>query len=181
MGHNLKVAVNLSLKQFIQKDLYMSVKNVLLETGMEPRHLELEITESTIMVDTENTRDILDKLSSLGITFAIDDFGTGFSSIGYLNRIPIDTIKIDKSFTQGIDTSEDSLSIVRSVIQLSRNLGIEVVAEGVENENHLRLLRELECDLAQGYYLSRPVPASEFEKLISGWNESFSLEIKSVK
>lgn len=181
MGYNLKVAVNLSLKQFIQKDLYMSVKNVLLETGMEPRHLELEITESTIMVDTENTRDILDKLSSLGITFAIDDFGTGFSSIGYLNRIPIDTIKIDKSFTQGIDTSEDSLSIVRSVIQLSRNLGIEVVAEGVENENHLRLLRELECDLAQGYYFSRPVPASEFEKLISGWNESFSLEIKSVK
>ncbi|QAR33913.1 EAL domain-containing protein [Geovibrio thiophilus] len=181
MGYDLKVAVNLSLKQFIQKDLYMSVKNVLSETGMEPKHLELEITESTIMVDTENTRDILDKLSSLGITFAIDDFGTGFSSIGYLTRIPIDTIKIDKSFTQGIDTSEDSLSIVRSVIQLSRNLGIEVVAEGVENETHLRLLRELECDLAQGYYFSKPVPAAEFEKLLAGWKDSFALEIKSAK
>jgi EAL domain-containing protein (putative c-di-GMP-specific phosphodiesterase class I) len=181
MGYKLKVAVNLSLKQFIQKDLFMSVRNVLQETGMEPKHLELEITESTIMVDTDNTMDILDKLSSLGISFAIDDFGTGFSSIGYLTRIPIDTIKIDKSFTQGIDTSEDSLSIVRSVIQLSSNLGIEVVAEGVENENHLRLLRELECDLAQGYYFSRPVPAEEFEKLLEGWQESFALEINSTK
>ncbi|MDX9802161.1 MAG: EAL domain-containing protein, partial [Spirochaetia bacterium] len=177
----LKVAVYLSLKQFIQKDLFMSVRNVLQETGMEPKHLELEITESTIMVDTDNTMDILDKLSSLGISFAIDDFGTGFSSIGYLTRIPIDTIKIDKSFTQGIDTSEDSLSIVRSVIQLSSNLGIEVVAEGVENEDHLRLLRELECDLAQGYYFSRPVPAGEFEKLLEGWEESFALEINSAK
>jgi EAL domain-containing protein (putative c-di-GMP-specific phosphodiesterase class I) len=175
------VAVYLSLKQFIQKDLFMSVRNVLQETGMEPKHLELEITESTIMVDTDNTMDILDKLSSLGISFAIDDFGTGFSSIGYLTRIPIDTIKIDKSFTQGIDTSEDSLSIVRSVIQLSSNLGIEVVAEGVENEDHLRLLRELECDLAQGYYFSRPVPAGEFEKLLEGWEESFALEINSAK
>jgi len=181
MGYKLKVAVNLSLKQFIQKDLFMSVRNVLQETGMEPKHLELEITESTIMVDTDNTMDILDKLSSLGISFAIDDFGTGFSSIGYLTRIPIDTIKIDKSFTQGIDTSEDSLSIVRSVIQLSSNLGIEVVAEGVENEDHLRLLRELECDLAQGYYFSRPVPAGEFEKLLEGWEESFALEINSTK
>lgn len=181
MGYELKVAVNLSLKQFIQKDLFMSVRNVLQETGMEPKHLELEITESTIMVDTDNTMDILDKLSSLGISFAIDDFGTGFSSIGYLTRIPIDTIKIDKSFTQGIDTSEDSLSIVRSVIQLSSNLGIEVVAEGVENEDHLRLLRELECDLAQGYYFSRPVPAEEFEKLLEGWQESFALEINSTK
>ncbi len=180
-GYDLKVAVNLSLKQFIQKDLYMSVRNVLQETGVDPEHLELEITESTIMVDTENTRDSLDKLSSLGISFAIDDFGTGFSSIGYLTRIPIDTIKIDKSFTQGIDSSEDSLSIVRSVIQLSRNLNIEVVAEGVENEVHLRLLREMECDLAQGYYFGRPVPAGEFEKLLEGWDENFSLEINSLK
>lgn len=178
MGYNLKVAVNLSLKQFIQKDLYMSVRNCLIETGVEPHHLELEITESTIMVDTENTRDILNRLSSLGISFAIDDFGTGFSSIGYLTRIPVDTIKIDKSFIQEIEKGEDALSVVRSVIQLSANLGLVVVAEGVENAEHLRLLRELECDMGQGYYFSRPVPADEFEKLMISWNEGFALEIK---
>jgi diguanylate cyclase (GGDEF)-like protein/PAS domain S-box-containing protein len=181
MGYNLKVAVNLSFKQFIQKDLYMSVRNCLIETGVEPHHLELEITESTIMVDTENTRDILNKLSSLGITFAIDDFGTGFSSIGYLTRIPVDTIKIDKSFIQDIEQSEDALSVVRSVIQLSANLGLTVVAEGVETETHLRLLRELHCDMGQGYYFSRPIPAAEFEKLLEDWEEGLVLEINNAE
>jgi diguanylate cyclase (GGDEF)-like protein/PAS domain S-box-containing protein len=179
MGYNLKVAVNLSLKQFIQKDLYSSVKSILTETGTNPEHVEMEITESTIMVDPENTKDILEKLSTLGISFAIDDFGTGFSSIGYLTKIPIDTVKIDKSFTLSIDTNKDSLSIVRTIIQLSQNLGIDVVAEGIENSAHLNLLRDMECGIGQGYYFSRPVPPDEFEEFLKNWDKETSLEIKT--
>ncbi|WP_022851842.1 EAL domain-containing protein [Limisalsivibrio acetivorans] len=175
----LNLAVNLSMKQFNQKDLYSSVKDVVDDIGIDPSMLEMEITESMIMEDPARTREILDKLHSVGLTFAIDDFGTGFSSIGYLTEIPIDTLKIDKSFIMNIENDEDSRAIVRTVVQLAHNLNISVVAEGVESAEHVRLLNEMECELAQGYFFSRPVPADEFEEFLSEWEKQVKVKVST--
>jgi EAL domain-containing protein (putative c-di-GMP-specific phosphodiesterase class I) len=156
-GHpEIRVAVNLSPRQFRQADLVETIRNILAETGSEARHLELEITESLAMHDPESSRKCLESLSALGIMLAIDDFGTGYSSLAYLKRFPIDHLKIDQSFVQGIPDDEDSNNIVRSIIALGQSLGLTIIAEGVETEAQRGFLQSAGCDEMQGYLHSRP-------------------------
>ena len=156
-GHSdICVAVNLSPRQFRQPDLVSKVEAILAETGANARQLQLEITESVAMQDPETSRRCLEALSALGISIAIDDFGTGYSSLAYLKRFPIDDLKIDQSFVQGIPSDDDDMNIVRSIIALGKSLGLRVVAEGVETEAQREFLRAAGCHEMQGFLHSRP-------------------------
>lgn len=153
-----KVSVNLSSILFMQPDWVKHIDRILLETGLERYHLNLELVESTLMDSTPATLEALEELRKSGINLDIDDFGTGYSSLSYLCRFPLDTIKIDRSFIMNL---EDNLEIVKAVIILAQNLGMQTVAEGVETLGQLDILRELGCDRVQGYFFSQPVPARE--------------------
>ncbi len=159
----VRVSVNLSARQFQQRDLIETVGLVLSSTGLEPQYLELEITESTAMADMDNTVGMLQRLSELGISIAIDDFGTGYSSLAYLKKFPIQQLKIDHSFVRDVPADADDSAIVRAVVTMAHGLGLRVTAEGVENERQLSFLREVGCDAVQGYYFREPAPASEIE------------------
>ncbi|WP_332854037.1 bifunctional diguanylate cyclase/phosphodiesterase [Duganella sp. S19_KUP01_CR8] len=162
----LRVAVNLSPRQFVQHTLVQSIADLLRETGMMPQLLELELTEGTVMSDVDSAIDILRDLKALGVHISIDDFGTGYSSLSYLRRFPIDVLKIDQSFVRELTMDADSASIVRAIVTLAHSLRLQVIAEGVENEAQLDFLRSEGCDLMQGYYYSRPINADEFEQLL---------------
>ena len=161
-GHELRIAVNLSVRSLRDLDLPGAVDRLLRTTGMDPGRLALELTETTIMSDPVRAMDVLEPLSDMGVRLSVDDFGTGYSSLTYLRRLPISEIKIDRSFIREMSQSENDAIIVRSTVELGRNLGFDVVAEGVEDERTLRLLGELGCGYAQGYYISPPVPATDF-------------------
>ncbi|MFZ6754326.1 bifunctional diguanylate cyclase/phosphodiesterase [Undibacterium sp. Dicai25W] len=163
---NLRVAVNLSPRQFTQKALAQSIADILQETELEPRFLELELTESMVMKDVDSAISILGKLKELGIHIAIDDFGTGYSSLSYLRRFPIDVLKIDQSFVNELTVNADAANIVVAIISLAHSLRLRVIAEGVETLEQLTYLRDRGCDEVQGYYFSRPVPANAFESLL---------------
>ncbi|MFB9241068.1 EAL domain-containing protein [Massilia antarctica] len=163
----LRMAVNLSARQFTGKDLLQSVGDALEESGLEARFLELELTESMVMSDVENTITILRMLKQLGVHLAIDDFGTGYSSLSYLSRFPLDVLKIDQSFVRDIAVGADAAAIVVSIISLAHSLRLKVIAEGVETAAQLAFLREHGCDEVQGYFFSRPVGALEFESLMA--------------
>ncbi len=160
----LKVAVNLSARQFKQQDIVKVVSNVLEQTGCRPEWLELEITESIIMENPEAAAQTLRKLSDMGVHLSIDDFGTGYSSLSYLKRFPIDALKIDKSFVRDITTDADDAAIAKAVIALAHSLKLKVIAEGVETAEQLDFLREQNCDQIQGYYLSRPLAVDQLEQ-----------------
>jgi diguanylate cyclase (GGDEF)-like protein len=162
----LRVAVNLSVRQLLQKDFAASVEAVLADTGLAPHLLELEITESTLMENAQDTLAALHRLHSLGVRLSIDDFGTGYSSLSYLKRFPVDIIKIDRSFVRDVPQDADDMAIVTAIIALAHSLRLEVVAEGVETEAQLAFLRGRNCDLMQGYHLSAAVPADQFAALI---------------
>ncbi len=162
----LKVTVNLSAKQFHDENLIKSIEIVLNETDLDPKHLELEITESSMMADVEKNVLTLKCLSSMGISLAIDDFGTGYSSLNYLMRFPINTLKIDSSFVNEIPGDNDAESIVQVIIAMARSLSLSVVAEGVETREQLDFLRKYNCDEIQGYYFSKPLPEERFEALL---------------
>jgi diguanylate cyclase (GGDEF)-like protein/PAS domain S-box-containing protein len=162
-GLRLAIAVNLSARNLVDGDFPDQVAGLLERWEIEPDLLEFEITESAMLTDPGRTRLILERLSSMGIRLSIDDFGTGYSSLAYLKRLPVNEIKVDRSFVMNMDEDEDDATIVRSTIDLGRNLGLDVVAEGVESEQVWERLRTLGCTAAQGYYLSRPVPASELQ------------------
>jgi diguanylate cyclase (GGDEF)-like protein/PAS domain S-box-containing protein len=162
-GLPLAVAVNLSARNLLDADFPTQVRDLLRRRELPGEMLVFEITESTMVSDPVRTRVVLEELAAMGIRLSIDDFGTGYSSLAYLKRLPVAQIKIDRSFVMTMDTDEDDATIVRSTIELGRNLGLEVVAEGVETEATLDRLRALGCTLAQGYHLSRPVPAEELE------------------
>jgi predicted signal transduction protein with EAL and GGDEF domain len=155
----LTMAVNLSAKQFAQPDLVSQVRQVLLDTGLAPPALKLEITESVIMSDAQRTSRLFDELKALGISLSIDDFGTGYSSLSYLRRFPLNTLKIDRSFISGMDTNRASRQIVETIMTLARNLGMEVVAEGAETAAQVEHLKTLGCEYAQGYFFSPPLDA----------------------
>lgn len=157
----LRIAVNLSARQLREISFVSALQNVLKETGVGPEGIEIEITESMLMSDTENAVSALKDLHNLGIHVAMDDFGTGYSSLSYLKRFPIDTIKIDGSFVADIADSQDGAEIIRTIISMGKTLNRQIVAEGVETEEQLALLREYECDVIQGYLLSRPLPGDE--------------------
>jgi diguanylate cyclase (GGDEF)-like protein len=165
-GHELHVSVNLTIPDLIDLDLPDRIAALLAETGARSEQLELEITESTILADPFRVRDVLNRLNEMGLRLAIDDFGTGYSSLAYLKRLPVQTIKIDRSFVMAMDESPNDATIVRSTIDLGRNLGLDIVAEGVETQNAWDALRDQGCTLAQGYFISRPVPAEELEALL---------------
>ena len=164
-GRPLFVSVNLSARQFAQADLVEDVAAVLLESGLDASALELEITESVLMDQSETGIRTLRRLRALGVRLVLDDFGTGYSSLSYLKHLPLDTIKIDRSFVAGIEEKADQ-SIVEAVVALAHGLGIGVVAEGIETERQAGRLLELGCDLGQGYLFSRPVPAAKTAGLL---------------
>jgi diguanylate cyclase (GGDEF)-like protein len=160
------IAVNLSARQFQERELVGQVKRALESTGLEARFLELEITESVAMHSAENTLRTLTELKALGVRISIDDFGTGYSSLAYLKRFPIDTLKIDQSFVSDIGTNAEDSAIASAVIAMAHGLGLRVVAEGVEREEQLEFLRRQRCDHYQGYLFSRPLAADEFGALV---------------
>jgi EAL domain-containing protein (putative c-di-GMP-specific phosphodiesterase class I) len=155
------VAINLSARQFVNKDLGTTIKRILEENGIAPELIEFEITESSVMANTEESTGILKFLGQLGVGLSIDDFGTGYSSLGYLKRFPLDALKIDRSFVRDITTSTDDATITRAVISMAHSLGLKVIAEGVETLEQITFLTEHGCDELQGYYFSSPLPADE--------------------
>jgi EAL domain-containing protein (putative c-di-GMP-specific phosphodiesterase class I) len=152
--------------QFHQPGLVESVRAALDDAGLEPRHLEIELTESCVMSNPEESISVLEALSRMGVLVSVDDFGTGYSSMSYLRRFPIDKLKIDKTFVAEMDTRADDASIVQAIVSLAHGLQLKVVAEGVETQAQLEALRTLGCDQYQGYYCSPALPPAEFEQLI---------------
>ena len=162
----LFVSVNLSSKQFTQPDLIQRVTQIIKETKINPEGLKLEITESAVMDDVETATEMLKKLRALGVKLSIDDFGTGYSSLSYLHRFPIDTLKVDRSFIVNMSEDSENVEIVRTIVSLAQNLGMNVIAEGVETNEQLTALRKLGCESGQGYLFSKPVDAKSAENLI---------------
>ena len=161
----LRVAVNLSVRQFAHESLLQDVGQVLAETGLDPAGLELDITESMVMHDPEHAVKLLGSLKQMGIHISMDDFGTGYSSLAYLKRFPIDSLKIDRSFMRDIPGDSDGAAIAHAIIAMARSLRLKVIAEGVEREEQLHFLREHECDEMQGYLFSKPLPEEAFQSL----------------
>lgn len=166
-GLEVNVAVNLSPLQFGTSDLPRTVMHALAQAGMAPKHLELEITEGTLMDNSASMRETLQILRDSGVHIALDDFGTGYSSLGYLTRMPISHIKIDRCFVTGLIEGGESAAIVRAVLAMAHSLGMRVTAEGVETVEQARLLKEMACDCLQGYYFSQPVPADQIPALLA--------------
>ncbi|HJY27608.1 MAG TPA: EAL domain-containing protein [Pyrinomonadaceae bacterium] len=158
----IQIAVNISARQFHERDLSQAVIRILEETGLSPKYLELELTESSIMQDAEFAAEMLNRLKSMGINISIDDFGTGFSSLASLKRLPIDALKIDQSFVTEVTSDADDAALVNAIITLAHNLRLKVIAEGVETDDQLKFLRLLRCDEIQGYFFSKPLPADTF-------------------
>ena len=155
------MAVNLSPRQFRDKELINFIKKSLSDTGTKPDRLEFEITEGVLMIGNSYIDDALDELNELGVKLSMDDFGTGYSSLSYLRKYSFDTLKIDRSFINGITLNKEDCNLVKSTIAMAHSLDLLVVAEGVEMREQLTLLEKLGCDLVQGYYFSRPIPAKE--------------------
>ena len=156
------VSVNVSPTQFERVDFVDSVTAALYRSGLPPTALELEITENMFMPDLERTGAMLTRLSSIGIRLAIDDFGTGFTSLDYLHRLPVEKLKIDKSFVDGIDTDPHDAAVAGAIIRIGQSFSLRTVAEGVESAAQVARLRELGCDEVQGYFVAPPMPADEF-------------------
>jgi EAL domain-containing protein (putative c-di-GMP-specific phosphodiesterase class I) len=162
----IRLAVNISAVELRSNGFVDGVKTILVETGFDPRHLELELTETFLMQDSKSTALVLRALKELGLKLALDDFGTGYSSLSYMKRFPIDTLKIDRSFVRDLTTDADDACIVSAVINMGKSLHMGVVAEGVETRDQLTFLQEHTCPEAQGYYFSRPLIAASFAELL---------------
>jgi diguanylate cyclase (GGDEF)-like protein len=175
-GIELAVSVNVSARELIQSSLPETFQSLLEKHAVAPEWIWIEITESAIMDDPNHAIETLDRLHALGIRLSIDDFGTGYSSLSYLKRMPVDELKIDKSFVMGMAHHKDDETIVRSTIDLGHNMGLKVVAEGVEDEALMQRLKALHCDLAQGFHLSRPLPPAKLELWLAGWMEKVGEE-----
>ena len=160
------MAVNVSAKQFEARNFAEGVSRIVLESGLDPGLLELELTESAVMRDPESSISALRRLTQQGIGIALDDFGTGYSSLSHLRRLPLTKLKIDRSFIQDLGVDPGCAQIVRAIVSLGHNLHLQVVAEGVETAQQLQFVRDAGCDKYQGYYCSRPVPAEEFASLV---------------
>ena len=165
-GLDIRFSVNISTRTLLDHDLPATIRTLLDRYEVPPGSLQLEITESRFVADLGRARTVLHELRAMGVTIAIDDFGTGFSSLAQLQQLPVDEIKIDRSFVMRMETDHDDAVLVRSIIELGHNLGLHVTAEGVETPATNHLLREMGCDFAQGYYLGRPVPANECRRLL---------------
>ncbi|MCB1013394.1 MAG: EAL domain-containing protein, partial [Microthrixaceae bacterium] len=163
---SLTMSVNLSVRQLVSENIVQEVRDAIEDAGIDPSTLTLEITETTLMHDTELTRQRLSELRDLGVSLAVDDFGTGYSSLQYVQRFPIDIIKIDRTFVTGLGTNPGDSAVVQSMIELSQRLGVHTVAEGIDRPEQVTLLQSLGADLGQGYLFSKPVPASQIDALL---------------
>jgi len=171
MGYtDIDMAVNLSARQFKDENFVRMVKDIIEETGIDPNRLELEITESVALENFEYTIDVIKELNKLGVKFSLDDFGTGYSAMSYLKHLPINNLKIDKSFLNTILEDTTDQKIIQAIINLANNLNLHVIAEGVEQREHEHLLQEMNCNMAQGYLYSKPVPKDKAEELLSNKN-----------
>jgi EAL domain-containing protein (putative c-di-GMP-specific phosphodiesterase class I) len=166
----LRMAVNISTRCLLESDFADQIRRLLDETGVPADQLELEITESTIMSDPDNAMAVLLRLAEFGVSLAIDDFGTGYSSLSYLKQLPVHLLKIDRSFVMDMRPGESDEAIVRSSVDLARNLGLDVVAEGVESEETWQHLADLGCDQAQGFFFARPMPSTEIPAWLETWS-----------
>ncbi|MBS1794768.1 MAG: EAL domain-containing protein [Acidobacteria bacterium] len=166
LNHSLIVSINLSGKHFAQPDIVDQIRRIILETGVNPSSVKLEITESAVMENAEATIMMLKQLRALGVNLSIDDFGTGYSSLSYLHRFPIDTLKVDRSFVSTMEDGSENGEIVRTIIALAKTLNLDVVAEGIETIHQLHQLRILGCEYGQGYLFSRPVPLDEAQEIL---------------
>jgi len=175
----LRVAVNVAATQFRRGDLLDVIRGALGSAGLEPQFLEIELTESAVMTNPEESALILEQLSRMGVLVSVDDFGTGYSSINYLRRFPIDKLKIDRSFVRDLNCEVDA-SIVQAIISLAHSLRLKVVAEGVETSDQLKFLRSLGCDQYQGFHFSPPLPANQFAELIRGWQRPEDAEFRAA-
>ncbi|MGH1404681.1 MAG: putative bifunctional diguanylate cyclase/phosphodiesterase [Alphaproteobacteria bacterium] len=173
-GTNIRFAINVSANQFIHSDICKDMSLLLSETGLDPKMVELEVTESVFMDDISHTVQILHNLHALGVELAIDDFGTGYSSLSYLSQFPIDRLKIDQSFVRNALNDNENASIARTIISLGHSLNLKVIAEGVETKEHEKFLFDEGCDEVQGFRYSRPVPAEELLEFIRNYNGDLS-------
>jgi predicted signal transduction protein with EAL and GGDEF domain len=162
----LCISVNVSTRQLAQSDVAEQVRRVLLETGLDPASLTLEITESALMQNLKNGAAVIQRLHDMAVRLHIDDFGTGYSSLSYLHNFPVHTLKVDKSFVSRMEDAPNQAEIVKAIVSLAQNLGMEVTAEGVETNAQADALQDLHCTNAQGFLFSRPLPADEAERLI---------------
>ncbi len=162
------VAVNISALQFRQPQFEASVERALAESGLEPAWLELELTESMMLHQGQGATDLLDRLKARGVRLSIDDFGTGYSSLAYLKRLPLDKLKIDQAFVRDIASDAGGAAITATIIQMAHNLGLSVIAEGVETEAQLEFLQAHDCASAQGFYFARPMPAADIRAFWDG-------------
>ena len=168
LGFDLSIAVNVSVQSLVDVDFPDTITRLLAEAGLQPEHVTLEITESTIL-DPKRTTDALSRLAALGVKLSVDDFGTGYSSLTYLQRLPVHEVKVDRSFVMTMGTNESDAAIVKSIIDLGHNLGLRVVAEGVEDRVAWDRLARQGCDIAQGYFMSKPIPAEAFTRWLREW------------
>jgi EAL domain-containing protein (putative c-di-GMP-specific phosphodiesterase class I) len=171
-GHDFPVSVNLSMRNLHDIGLPDEIAALLEKWRLEPGALELEITESSIMADPQRAMEVTARLRAMGVGLVIDDFGTGYSSLAHLKQLPVHAIKIDRSFVIDMQADENDATIVRSAIDLAKNLGLKVVAEGVEDEITWARLSALGCDLVQGHYVCRPLPADQFDVWFAEYHES---------
>ncbi|NET50165.1 MAG: EAL domain-containing protein, partial [Merismopedia sp. SIO2A8] len=162
----LIIGVNLSSRQFTHPNLIEEIEQILDETQFDYHSLKLEITESMAMSDVESAIDMLLRLKKMNLTLSIDDFGTGYSSLSYLHRFPTDILKVDRSFVSRMENGEEDAEIVKTIITLGHNLGMAVVAEGVETASQLSMLRELQCEYGQGYFFAKPMSAKDAAELL---------------
>jgi len=160
------MSVNISVRQFQQSDLATEVAAALKSSGLSPDRLQLEITESVLMEDDAVAMSVLQELRGLGVRLAIDDFGTGYSSLSYLRQYPIDVLKVDKSFIDGIEVEDGALALVRAIITLAHTLNLVTVAEGIERSEQMEHLQALQCDSGQGFFFARPVDAEQITELL---------------
>src|SRR5579863_8692488 len=182
-GAQIRLAINLSATQFRHENLVEVIHSALAKESLDARCLEIELTESAVMTNPEESVGVLKQLRKMGVTVAVDDFGTGYSSLSYLRRFPIDKLKIDRSFIRDLTTSRTDESIVRAIVSLARSVGLRVVAEGIESAEQLELVTRLECDQWQGYHCSAPQPAACFEAMLgdlSGTRTGFAATLAAL-
>jgi len=177
---SLRVCVNLSARQFLRAGLVELIQDLLRKNGLSAQQLGIELTESSLITNMTETAKILSRLNALGVSLHMDDFGTGYSSLNHLHRFPFDVLKIDRSFVQRMVTGAQPRQIVQTILELARVMEMEVVAEGIETEEQLRLLKEMGCRYGQGYLFSRPQPVSEIAGTLGRLDRSFPLQVESV-
>jgi EAL domain-containing protein (putative c-di-GMP-specific phosphodiesterase class I) len=176
----LIISTNITAKQFAQPELAAEIGEILEQTGTDPACIDLEITENIAMADAERSAVVLGELKALGVRLSIDDFGTGYSSLCRLQGFPVDVLKIDRAFVSGMDRDLETHEIVRIIVMLAQNLGLKVVAEGIERPEQMAMLKHMGCELGQGYLFSKPVAAEAIDQLLLSPGAVFAGQVKAA-